>query len=62
MHRCQYNKTWSSQANFPAANLNWRNLKTMPLSHNNTCNTVSPRYLRVDSQKPENANNDETLY
>ena len=23
MHRCQYNKTWSSQDNIPAGNLNW---------------------------------------
>ena len=23
MHRCQYNKTWSSQGNIPAGNLNW---------------------------------------
>ena len=36
MHRCQYNKTWLIQARHPAGNLNWHNVKTMPLSHNNT--------------------------
>ena len=46
MHICQYNKTWSNQDKFPAGNSNWHNVKTMPLSHNNTLASKF-RYLNI---------------
>ena len=39
MHRSQYDKTWSSQGNILAGNLNWYNVKTtmMTVSTNYKC-------------------------